>query len=62
MKHLPTHTHEEEEEGFTETTKSALSQRGLLDPIKPTYNQSRPDGWLKLTDSAFYLFPCGRLS
>ena len=32
---------------------SALSQRGLLDPIKPAYNQSRPDGQLKLTASAF---------
>jgi len=30
-----------------------LSQRGLLDPIKPAYEQSRPDGWLKLTASAF---------
>ena len=27
--------------GFTQTTKSALSQQGLLDPIKPAYNQSR---------------------
>jgi len=51
-KHSPTHTHEEEE-GFTQTTRSALSQRGLLDPIKPAYNQSQLDGWLKLTDSAF---------
>jgi len=32
---------------------SALSQWGLLDPIKPAYNQSRPDGRLKLTASAF---------
>jgi len=32
---------------------SALNQRGLLDPIKPAYNQSRPDGQLKLTASAF---------
>jgi len=31
----------------------ALSQRGLLDPIKPAYNQSRLDGRLKLTASAF---------
>ena len=30
-----------------------LSQRGLLDPIKPAYNQYRPDGQLKLTASAF---------
>jgi len=52
-KHSPTHTHEEEEEGFAQLTRSALSQRGLLDPIKPAYNQSRADGWLKLTASAF---------
>ena len=32
---------------------SALNQRGLLDPIKPAYNQSRPDGQLKLTARAF---------
>jgi len=31
----------------------ALSHRGLLDPIKPAYNQSRLDGRLKLTASAF---------
>ena len=31
----------------------ALSQGGLLDPIKPAYNQSRLDGRLKLTASAF---------
>jgi len=31
----------------------ALKQRGLLDPIKPAYNQSRPDGQLKLTASTF---------
>ena len=30
----------------------ALSQRGLLDPIKPAYNQSWLDGRLKLTASA----------
>jgi len=30
-----------------------LSQRGLLDPIKPAYNQSRPDGQLNLTASTF---------
>jgi len=47
----PTHTHEEEEEGFAQTTRSALSQRGLLDPMKPAYNQSRPDDRLKLTAS-----------
>jgi len=35
--HSPTHTHEE---GFTQATRSALSQQGLLDPIKPAYNQS----------------------
>jgi len=32
---------------------NALSQRGLWDPIKPTYNRSRVDGWLKLTATAF---------
>ena len=32
---------------------SALNQRMLLDAIKPAYNQSRPDGRLKLTVSAF---------
>jgi len=52
-KHSPTHTHEEEEEGFAQTTRSALSQRGLTDPIKPAYNQSQLDGQLKLTASAF---------
>ena len=31
----------------------ALSQRGLLNPIKPPYNQSRPDSQCKLTTSAF---------
>jgi len=31
----------------------ALSQRGLLDPIKPAYNQSWPDDQLKLTASIF---------
>jgi len=41
------------EEGFAQTTRSALSQRGLLDPIKPAYNQSRPDGRLRFTASAF---------
>jgi len=30
-----------------------MSQRGLLDPTEPAYNQSRPDGQLKLTVSAF---------
>jgi len=49
-KHSPTHSHEEEEEAFAQTTRSALSQRVLLDPMKPAYNQSRP---LKLTASAF---------
>jgi len=49
-KRSPAHTHEEEEEeGFAQITRSALSQRGLLDPIKPAYNQS----WLKLTASTF---------
>jgi len=52
-KHSPTHTHEEGEEGFAQTTSSALRQRGLADPIKPAYNQSRPDGRIKLTASAF---------
>jgi len=52
-KRSPTHTNEEEEEGFTQTTRSALSQRALLDPNKPAYNQSRLDGQLKLTASAF---------
>jgi len=33
--------------------RSALSHQGLLDPIKPAYNQSRTDGRLKLTASAF---------
>ena len=51
-KRSPTHPCEEEE-GFAQTTRSALNQRGLLDPIKPACNQSRPDGWLKLTASAF---------
>ena len=51
-KPAPTHTHEEEE-GLAQTTKSALSQRGLLDPTKPAYNQSRPDGQLKLTAITF---------
>ena len=32
---------------------SALSQQVLSDPIKPAYNQSRPDGRLILTASAF---------
>ena len=32
---------------------SALSQRGLLDPIKLAYDQRWPDGRLKLTASAF---------
>ena len=32
---------------------SALSQRGLLDPVKPAYNQSRLDGRLNLTASTF---------
>jgi len=31
----------------------ALSQQGLIEPIKPAYNQSRPDGQLKLTPSDF---------
>ena len=31
----------------------ALSQRGLLDPIKLAYDQRRSDGQLKLTSSAF---------
>ena len=49
-KHSPTHAHKEEEDN-TETqrqiTRSALSQQGLLDPMKPAYNQSRPHGRLK---------------
>jgi len=52
-KHSPTHAYEEEEEGFTQTTSPALSQRGLLDPIKPAYNQSGLYGRLRLTASAF---------
>jgi len=31
----------------------ALNQRGLFDQLKPAYNQSWPDGQLKLTASAF---------
>ena len=48
-----------EEEGFAWSTRSthplcdALSQRGLLDPIKLAYDQCQPDGRLKLTPSAF---------
>jgi len=38
-----THTHEEEE-GFTQTTRSPLNQQRLLDPIKPARNQSWPGG------------------
>ena len=49
----PTHTHEEEEEGFAQKTRSASSQRRLLEPSMPPYNQSQLDGWLKLTASAF---------
>jgi len=53
-KHSPAHIHEEaEEEGFTQTTRSALSQQGLSEPIKPAYNQSRPDVRLELTASAY---------
>ena len=52
-KHSPTHAYEEEEEGFAQTTSPALSQRGLLDPIKPAYNQSGLYGRLRLTASAF---------
>ena len=52
-KHSPTHSHEEEEEGFAQTARSALSRRGLLDPIKPACKQSQLDGLLKLTVSAF---------
>jgi len=46
-KHSPTHKDEEEKEWFTQTARSiawehgALSQQGLLDPIKPAYKQSR---------------------
>ena len=50
-KHSPTHTHEEE--GFAQATRSALSQQGWSNPIKPAYNQRWPDGWFKLTASAF---------
>ena len=49
----PTHTHEEEEEGFAQKTRSASSQRRLLEPNMPAYNPSQLDGWLKLTASAF---------
>ena len=49
-KQSPTHIYDEVEEGFALTTRSivwefmnpldsALNQRGLLDPIKPAYNQ-----------------------
>jgi len=38
-KHSPTHTRKKEEEGFTQTKKSASSQHGLSDPIKPAYNK-----------------------
>ena len=50
-KHSPTHTHDEEE-GFAQTTKSTAwkliplwcsEPAGLLDPIKPADNQSRPN-------------------
>ena len=60
-KHSPTHTHEEEE-GFadnkvqclgTHPLHGALSQRVLLDRIKPAYNPSRPDGRLRLTATTF---------
>ena len=50
-KHSPTHNHEEEEEGFAQTTMSALSHRGLIDRKKPTYNQSQLHGRLKLAAS-----------
>jgi len=52
----------EEGEGFAQMTRSTvwklipfivLWKRELLDPIKPAYKQSRPDGWTKLTASAF---------
>jgi len=52
-KHSPIQTHEEEGEGFAQTTRSSLSQRGLTDPVKSAYNQSWLDGWLRLTASAF---------
>ena len=45
-KHSPIHTHEEEE-GFAQTIRSALSQQWLPDPVKPAYNQSRPDSQIK---------------
>ena len=44
------------------TLYDALSQQGLLDPIKPAYNQSRPDGRLKLTASAFNRLWIGMLA
>ena len=47
------HTHEEEKEGFAQTTSTVtLSQRGLIDPINPAHNQSWLDGRLKLTVSS----------
>jgi len=44
------------------TLYGALSQQGLLDPIKPAYNQSRPNGRLKLTASAFNRLWIGMLA
>jgi len=57
-KHSPTHTHEEKKDSHRQQGPryplyGAFSQWGLLDPIKPAYNQSRLDGRLKLTARAF---------
>ena len=60
-KHSPTHIHDRKKKDShkqgplhgTSSHYSALSQQVLLDPIKPAYNQSWPDGRLILTASAF---------
>jgi len=50
-KHLPTHAHEEEEEeGFAQTTRSSLSQRGFLDPVKSAYRR------VKILESVLILY------
>ena len=41
-KHSPTHT--QGRRRVVQTTRSAFSQRGLLDPVKPAYNQLA--GWI----------------
>jgi len=62
-KNSPTHPHEERRRRIRMDNKvhcvkarplySALSLRWLLDSVRPAYNQSRPDGLLRLTASAF---------